>query len=199
MNSGRSSSPATALLLNWSAGVDDARAELLPLVYEELRRIAREYLRHERSHHTLQATALVHEAYLRLIDQRSVDWRNRAQFIGLAATMMRRVLINYARERAAEKRGGDVERVSLTLAEGVAETPAATRAIDVVALDEALERLEARDPRKSRIVELKFFGGLTTVEAAEVLEVSHATIERDWKMARAWLYDSLSSGGGAAV
>jgi RNA polymerase sigma factor (TIGR02999 family) len=195
MNSARSSSSATALLLNWSAGVDDARAELLPLVYEELRRIARGYLRRERSHHTLQATALVHEAYLRLIDQRSVDWRNRAQFVGLAATMMRRVLINYARERAAEKRGGNLERVSLTLAEGVAETPA----VDVVALHEALERLEAFDPRKSRIVELKFFGGLTTDEAAEVLEVSHATIERDWKMARAWLYDSLSSSGGAAV
>ena len=195
MDSARSSSSATALLLNWSAGVDDARAELLPLVYEELRRIARDYLRRERSHHTLQATALVHEAYLRLIDQRSVDWRNRAQFVGLAATMMRRVLINYARERAAEKRGGNVERVSLTLAEGVVETPA----VDIVALHEALERLEALDPRKSRIVELKFFGGLTTVEAAEVLEVSHATIERDWKMARAWLYDSLSSSGGAAV
>jgi len=187
-----SSSSATALLIDWTTGADgaeNARAQLQPLVYEELRRIARLYLRRERPDHTLQATALVHEAYLRLIDQRSVDWRNRAQFIGLAATMMRRVLINYARERSAAKRGGGAKRVSLTVAEGVAESPA----VDVVALHEALENLEAIDPRKSRIVELKFFGGLTTVEAADVLEVSHATVERDWKLARAWLYDSLSS------
>jgi len=186
-----SSSSATALLIDWTTGADgaeNARAQLQPLVYEELRRIARLYLRRERPDHTLQATALVHEAYLRLIDQRSVDWRNRAQFIGLAATMMRRVLINHARQRSAAKRGGGAERVSLTVAEGVAESPA----VDVVALHEALENLEAIDPRKSRIVELKFFGGLTTVEAADVLEVSHATVERDWKLARAWLYDSLS-------
>jgi len=187
-----SSSSATALSIDWTTGADgaeNARAQLQPLVYEELRRIARLYLRRERPDHTLQATALVHEAYLRIIDQRSVDWRNRAQFIGLAATMMRRVLINYARERSAAKRGGGAKRVSLTVAEGVAESPA----VDVVALHEALENLEAIDPRKSRIVELKFFGGLTTVEAADVLEVSHATVERDWKLARAWLYDSLSS------
>src|SRR5215831_11414100 len=192
------SSSATALLLDCAAGgtkADIARAALQPLVYEELRRIARLYLRRGRSEHTLQATALVHEAYLRLIDQRSVDWRNRAQFIGLAATMMRRVLINYARERSAAKRGGGAERVSLTLAEGVAESPA----VDVVALHDALEQLEAIDPRKSRIVELKFFGGLTTVEAADVLDVSHATVERDWKVARAWLYDSLSSDRGQAT
>lgn len=192
-----SSSSATALLLEWSTGADgadNARSALQPLVYEELRRIARLYLRRERPDHTLQATALVHEAYLRLIDQRSVDWRNRAQFIGLAATMMRRVLINYARERSAAKRGGGAERVSLTVAEGMAESPA----VDVVALHEALEQLEAIDARKSRIVELKFFGGLTTVEAADVLEVSHATVERDWKVARAWLYDSLSSGRGTS-
>jgi RNA polymerase sigma factor (TIGR02999 family) len=192
-----SSSSATALLLEWSTGADgadNARSALQPLVYEELRRIARLYLRRERPDHTLQATALVHEAYLRLIDQRSVDWRNRAQFIGLAATMMRRVLINYARERSAAKRGGGAERVSLTVAEGMADSPA----VDVVALHEALEQLEAIDARKSRIVELKFFGGLTTVETADVLEVSHATVERDWKVARAWLYDSLSSGGGTS-
>ena len=194
----RSSSSATALLLDWTSGTsgaEDARAALQPLVYEELRRIARLFLRRERSDHTLQATALVHEAYLRLIDQRSVDWRNRAQFIGLAATMMRRVLINYARERSAAKRGGGAERVSLTLAEGVAES----QAVDVVALHEALEQLETIDARKSRVVELKFFGGLTTVEAADVLQVSHATVERDWKLARAWLYDSLSSDRGPAT
>src|SRR5215470_3823061 len=140
------SSSATALLLDWSAGgarADTARAELLPLVYEELRRIARLYLRRERSHHTLQATALVHEAYLRLIDQRSVDWRNRAQFVGLAATMMRRVLINYARDRSAAKRGGDAERVSLTVAEELADAPP----FDVIALHDALDRLEAVDAR----------------------------------------------------
>ena|SRR5215831_16249663 len=185
------SSSATALLLDCAAGgtkADIARAELLPLVYEELRRIARLYLRRERSHHTLQATALVHEAYLRLIDQHSVDWRNRTQFLGLAATMMRRVLINYARDRSAAKRRGDAEHVSLTAAEGVAEAPS----FDVIALHDALERLEAIDARKSRVVELKFFGGLTTVETAEVLDVSHATVERDWTLARAWLYDSLS-------
>jgi RNA polymerase sigma factor (TIGR02999 family) len=186
------SSSATVLLLNWTAGdvgADAARAELLPLVYDELRRIARIYLRRERSHHTLQPTALVHEAYLRLIDQHSVDWRNRTQFLGLAATMMRRVLVNYARDRSAAKRGGAAERVSLTAADAVADPPP----VDVLALHEALERLEAFDVRKSRVVELKFFGGLTTDEAAEVLDVSHATVERDWTLARAWLYDSLSA------
>jgi len=188
------SSSATVLLLNWTAGAvgaEAARAELLPLVYDELRRIARVYLRRERSHHTLQPTALVHEAYLRLIDQHSVDWRNRTQFLGLAATMMRRVLVNYARDRSAAKRGGGVERVTLAAAEGVADPPA----VDVLALHEALERLQAVDVRKSRVVELKFFGGLTTDEAAEVLDVSHATVERDWTLARAWLYDSLSQRG----
>ena len=188
------SSSATVLLLNWTAGAvgaEAARAELLPLVYDELRRIARVYLRRERSHHTLQPTALVHEAYLRLIDQHSVDWRNRTQFLGLAATMMRRVLVNYARDRSAAKRGGGVERVTLAAAQGVADPPA----VDVLALHEALERLQAVDVRKSRVVELKFFGGLTTDEAAEVLDVSHATVERDWTLARAWLYDSLSQRG----
>ena len=186
----RSSSSATVLLLDWSAGAEEAHAELLPLVYEELRRIAHLYLRRERSDHTLQPTALVHEAYLRLIDQQSVDWRNRAQFVGLAATMMRRVLINYARDRSTDKRGGDARRVSITLAEEAVDPPA----IDVLAVHEALERLESFDSRKSRVVELKFFGGLTTVEAAEVLGVSDATVERDWKLARAWLHDALSSG-----
>jgi RNA polymerase sigma factor (TIGR02999 family) len=185
------SSAATALLLGWSAGAEQARAELLSLVYDELRRIAQRYLRQERRNHTLQPTALVHEAYLRMIDQRSVDWRNRAQFVGLAATMMRRVLVNHARERAAEKRGGDADRVSLTWAPDVAATPP----LEVVPVHEALERLEALDARKGRVVELKFFGGLTTAEAAEVLHVSVATVERDWSVARAWLFDALSGGG----
>jgi RNA polymerase sigma-70 factor, ECF subfamily len=184
-------SAATALLLAWGTGEEQARVELLPLVYDELRRIARSYLRRERTAHTLQPTALVHEAYLRLIDQRSVDWRNRAQFVGLAATMMRRVLVNHARDRSALKRGGDVRRVSLT----VASELHADQELDVVAVHEALERLHALDARKSRIVELKFFGGLTTSEIAEVMDVSPATIERDWTFARAWLFDALGPKG----
>jgi len=183
------SSSATALLVGWGEGADDARAELQPLVYEELRRIARLYLRRERADHTLQPTAVVHEAYLRLIDQRRVDWRNRAQFVGLAAMMMRRVLVSHARERSAAKRGGRDERVTLTLAIDTSHC----RNIDVLAVHEALERLQALDPRKSRVVELKFFGGLTTREAAEVMGTSSATIERDWTFARAWLYDALGA------
>ena len=184
-------SPATALLLEWGAGAEAAKVELLPLVYDELRRIARLYLQRERADHTLQPTALVHEAYLRLIDQRRVDWRNRAQFVGLAATMMRRILVNHARDRAAMKRGGEVRHVPLT----VALDAAAERPLDVVALHEALDRLETIDARKSRVVELKFFGGLTTNEVAEVIEASPATIERDWSFARAWLYDALKPSG----
>ena len=141
--------------------------------------------------HTLQATALVHEAYLRLIDQRQVDWTNRAQFVGVAAVMMRRILVNHARGRAADKRGGEAERVSLSLAH-IGEAPS----VDLIALHEALDALAAIDARKSRIVELKFFGGLTTAEMAEVMELSPATIEREWSFSRAWLYDALA--GGAA-
>ena len=178
---------ATALLLEWGGGAEHARAELMPLVYDELRRIARLYLRRERSNHTLQPTAVVHEAFLRLIDQRRVDWRNRAQFVGLAATMMRRVLINHARDRAAAKRGGSDRRVTLSLAVDESHQ----RQIDLVAVHEALERLNAIDARKARVVELKFFGGLTTSEVAEVVGTSVATVERDWTFARAWLYDAL--------
>jgi RNA polymerase sigma factor (TIGR02999 family) len=141
----------------------------------------------ERGNHTLQPTALVHEAFLRLVDQRRVDWKNRAQFVGLAAVMMRRILVNHARDRAAAKRGGDAQRVSLSAAIDTFVCPD----LDVIALHEALERLTALDPRKGRVVELKFFGGLTTEEVGEVLRLSSATVERDWTFARAWLYDAL--------
>lgn len=157
------------------------------LVYAELRRIAARCMSRERSNHTLQPTALVHEAYLRLLDQERIDWKNRAQFVGLAATMMRRILLNYARDRAAGKRGGGAERVSLTVAAGVF----ARSDLDMISLHEALERLAAIDARKERVVELKFFGGLTTEEIGELLQVSPATVERDWTFARAWLYDAL--------
>jgi RNA polymerase sigma factor (TIGR02999 family) len=185
-----SSGALTDLLLSWGDGNDSAREALLPLVYDDLRRIARSYLRRERPDHTLQPTALVHEAYLRLIDQRRVTWQNRAQFVGLAAVMMRRVLVNHARDRSAAKRGGRAERVPLTVAADVLAVPQA----DVIAIHDALDRLQALDARKSRIVELKFFGGLTTGEIAEVMEMSPATIEREWSFARAWLYDVISSG-----
>jgi RNA polymerase sigma factor (TIGR02999 family) len=180
--------PVTRLLLDWSDGGDThARDEMLPLVYDELRRLAALFLLRERRDHTLQPTALVHEAYLRLVDQRQVNWRNRAQFVGLAAVMMRRILVNHARDRAAGKRGGDLRKVSLS----DVDEPGRPQDVDVIVLHEALDQLCAVDPRKSRIVELKFFGGLTTNEIAEVLQLSPATIERDWSFARAWLYDAI--------
>ena len=186
-----STGPVTRLLLEWSGGDERARDEMLPLVYDELRRLASSYLFRERRGHTMRPTELVHEAYLRLVDQRQVDWKNRAQFVGLAAVMMRRILVNYARERMAEKRGGDVHKVPLSVADAAGEP----QDVDVIALHDALDRLEALDARKSRIVELKFFGGLTIDEIAQVLQVSPATIERDWSFARAWLYDAMAGGG----
>ena len=159
-----------------------------PIIYSELRRLAASYLRRERPDHTLQPTALVHEAYMRLLDQRKVDWSNRAQFMGLAAVMMRRILVNHARDRVAHKRGGGAEHVPLTLVgEGIGAA-----VVNVIDLHEALERLSETDARKGRIVELKFFGGLTTDEIAETLGISAATVERDWKFARAWLYEAIS-------
>lgn len=161
--------------------------QMLPVVYEELHRLATRYLSHEATGHTLQPTALVNEAYLRLVDQRRVDWRNRAQFLGLAASMMRRILVNHARDRAALKRGGKPEQVSLSLL----ESPSGQPDVDLIALEDGLDRLAAMDERKSRVVELKFFGGLTTEEIAEVLQISGATVEREWAFARAWLYDAI--------
>jgi RNA polymerase sigma factor (TIGR02999 family) len=161
---------------------------LSPIIYSELRRLAASYLRRERPDHTLQPTALVHEAYMRLLDQRKVDWSNRAQFMGLAAVMMRRILVNHARDRVADKRGGGAEHVPLTLAgEGIGAAE-----INLLDLHEALDRLGEADRRKAQIVELKFFGGLTTDEIAEALRISTATVERDWKFARAWLHQAVS-------
>jgi RNA polymerase sigma-70 factor (ECF subfamily) len=169
---------------------EDGPDRLLPIVYGELRRLAAAYLRGERPGHTLQPTALVHEAYLRLIDQKQIDWANRAQFIGIAAVMMRRILVNHARDRIADKRGGGAEHVPLTLAgEGIGGPE-----VNLLDLHDALTDLSESDPRKGRIVELKFFGGLTTGEIAETLDVSVATVERDWKFARAWLYRAVSGG-----
>jgi len=167
---------------------EDGPDGILPIVYAELRRLAASYLSRERQGHTLQPTALVHEAYVRLIDQRQIDWNNRAQFIGLAAVMMRRILVNHARDRIADKRGGGAEHVPLTLAgEGIGAPE-----VNLLDLHEALNDLTATDPRKGRIVELKFFGGLTTAEIAENLGLSVATVERDWKFARAWLYRAMA-------
>ncbi len=179
--------PATQLLLDAANGNEQAREQILPLVYAELRRVAGTFMKRERPNHTLQPTALVHEAYLRLIDQERVDWTNRAQFVGLAAVMMRRILVNHARDRIAGKRGGAQERVSLSLAVDAFAKPE----LDVLALNEALEGLAALDARKGRIVELKFFGGLTTAEIGALLDLSSATVEREWSFARAWLYDAL--------
>ena len=168
-----------------AAGVPEA---MLSLVYAELRRLAASYLRRERPGHTLQPTALVHEAYVRLLDQRQIDWSNRAQFMGLAAVMMRRILVNHARDRVAEKRGGGAQHVPLTLAgEGIGAI-----GVNLLHLHDALTRLSETDPRKGQIVELKFFGGLTTEEIAAALSVSTATVERDWKFARAWLHRTLT-------
>ena len=166
----------------------DGPDRMLSIVYGELRRLAASYLRRERPGHTLQPTALVHEAYVRLIDQRQIDWSNRAQFMGLAAVMMRRILVNHARDRIADKRGGGAEHVPLTLAgEGIGALE-----ISVLDLHDALNDLGESDPRKAQIVELKFFGGLSIEEIAEVLSIGHATVERDWKMARAWLRRQLA-------
>jgi RNA polymerase sigma factor (TIGR02999 family) len=179
----------TQLLVNWSNGDKAALDEMLPLVYQELRRIAVNRLRQELPNHTLQPTALVNEAYLRLIDQKNVNWQNRAQFFGLAAEMMRRILVNHALQRRAAKRGGGALRVSMEVAVNSFEQ----KDVNLVALDEALKNLATIDPRQCKIVEMKFFGGLTVAEIAEVLQVSSDTIERDWKMARAWLHLEISN------
>jgi RNA polymerase sigma-70 factor (ECF subfamily) len=178
----------TQLLKEGSRGDRAALDELLPLVYEELRRLAGAYMSRERGNHTLQPTALVHEAYMRLIDQKSVDWQNRAHFFGLAAQMMRRILITHAQTRRSEKRGGRVERLSLDDAVSFFEE----RDVNLVALDEALSRMEAFDPQQSRVVELRFFGGLSVEETAEVMNISPATVKRDWSDAKLWLKRELS-------
>jgi RNA polymerase sigma-70 factor (ECF subfamily) len=177
----------TRLLVQLTDGDHAALDALLPLVYAELRRLAAGYLRRERHGHTLQPTALVHEAYLRMIDQTQVRWQNRAHFFGVAAQMMRRILVDHARSQQAEKRGGDMQKLSLDENIDVS----GERASDLVALDEALQRLAEIDPQKSRVVELRFFGGLSVEETAEVLGVSAPTVKRQWRMAKAWLFGQV--------
>lgn len=180
----------TALLLSWRQGDKAALDRLIPLVYDELRRVARARLKDERANHVLQTTALVHETYVRLIDLDRMTIQNRAHFFALAARLMRQVLVDYARRAQADKRGGGVTIVALDDAGPVA---AKMSDVDVLALDEALDQLAAVDERLCRVVELKFFAGLNIDETAEALEVSAATVERDWSFARAWLYQRLAS------
>ena len=181
----------TRLLVEWRQGNQTARDQLIDAVYGELRRLAHHHLRHERPDHTLETTALVHEAYLQLIDQRRVQWHNRAHFFGIAAHLMRRILVEYARRRVTAKRGGRALRVALD--EVVAEGSGAPD-IAVLALDEALQALATFDPRQSQIVELRFFGGLSVEETAHVTGVSPRTIKREWRVARAWLQREMSGG-----
>jgi RNA polymerase sigma-70 factor (ECF subfamily) len=182
----------TQLLIAWSDGRREALDDLMPIVYADLRRVAAGYMRREAAGHALQPTALVHEAYVRLVDQKQVKWRNRAHFFGVAAVLMRRILVDHARRRRAEKRGGDWERVTLAGDEVATDTH---KEIDVLALDEALERLAQFDPQQERIVELRYFGGLTIDETAEVVGISAATVVREWTIAKAWLRADLSRSG----
>ncbi|MDQ3256303.1 MAG: sigma-70 family RNA polymerase sigma factor [Acidobacteriota bacterium] len=184
-----SSQQVTQLLVAWGGGDQAARDELMPLVYEELRRLAHKCIRRERPGHTLQTSALLNEAYLRLVDQKNIHWQDRAHFFGIAARLMRQVLVDYARKRGYAKRGGDAHRVPLDEALIVSEE----RAADVVALDDALKSLAEIDPRQSQIVELRFFGGLSIEETAEVLAVSPGTVMRDWTLAKAWLRRAVTS------
>lgn len=178
----------TELLIDWGKGDKEALDQLVPLVYDELRRQAGRYLRHERAGHTLQTTALIHEAYMRLVDQRNVHWQNRAHFFGIAAQLMRRILVDHARHKKRAKRGGSDVRVSL--AEATVTTTG--QDLDVIALDAALDQLANIDEQQSKVVELRFFSGLTVDETAEVLGISPATVKRDWSMAKAWLHREIS-------
>lgn len=178
----------TQLLIDWSGGDQAAFDKLVPLVYEELRRLAHHYMSREHVGHTLQTTALVNEAYLRLVDQKRVRWQNRAHFFGIAAQMMRRILVDYARKRRYAKRGGELLKVSLAEAGALSDE----RAADVAALDEALKSLAEIDPQQTRVVELRFFGGLTIEETAEVMGLSRDMVNREWATAKAWLYQEMS-------
>ena len=180
-------SDITRLLVAWSDGDQSALERLLPLIEKELHRIARNYMRRENPGHTLQTTALVNEAYFRLIDQKSVRWQNRAHFFGIAAQIMRRILLNYARDRHRLKRGGDAVQVSLSEVAVIT----AEKSAELIALDEALTKLAGDYPRQARVVELRYFGGLSVEETAEALGVSVITVERDWKMAKALLAREL--------
>jgi RNA polymerase sigma-70 factor, ECF subfamily len=189
-------SDVTGLLVRWSDGDDAALERLLPLVYDECRRIAAAQLRRERSGHTLNPTALVHELYLHLVDQRRTSWQNRAQFFCIAGRLMRRVLVDHARARRAQKR--DATRMVLAVG-GSSDDGESDRLADILAIDEALHRLGERDPDQQRIVELRYFGGLTVEETAHVLGRSTRTVKREWQMAKAWLYRELSPGHGTSV
>lgn len=186
-------SEVTVLLQRWSEGDEAALAALMPVVHGELRRLANSYMRRERGNHTLEPTALVHEAYLRLVDQHDVRWANRGHFFAVAAQAMRRVLVDYARAHVAAKRGGHAERVTLS---GMAMAPDQRR-VDVIWLHEALGRLAALDSRQARVVELRYFSGMSVEEVAAVMGISTATVKREWQTARVWLAHHLRSGGAA--
>jgi RNA polymerase sigma factor (TIGR02999 family) len=184
-----STSQITHLLVAWSNGDRTALEALTPLVHQELRRLAHHYMKAERPGHTLQTSALVNEAYLRLVDQKHVAFKTRSQFFALSATLMRHILVDHARRRRYLKRGGSARRISLDEAMIVT----AERQTAVIAVDEALDKLTAIDPRKGKVVELRFFGGLSVEETAEALHISSVTVMREWRMAKAWLYNSLSN------
>ena len=175
--------PVTELLMNWSKGDLEAREALIPLVYDELRRLAASCLRRERPDHTLQPTALVNEAYLRLVEERNVNWQSRSHFFGVSAKLMRRILVDHARAHLAEKRGSGMPKVGLTEAIAMSKE----RPAELLALDESLTRLAELDPQQALIVELRIFAGLTVEEAARLLNISPATVKRDWSVAKAWL------------
>ncbi len=190
--SGPSSHDVTGLLVAWRSGDETALNRLIPIVHDELHRIARACLAGERPGHSLQATALVNEAYLRLIETQGVNWQNRAHFLAMAARVMRRVLVDFARARQYQKRGGGAVRVTLIDEVALSDEPGR----DLVALDDALEALAALDERKSRVIEMRFFGGLSVKETAEALQVSPETVMRDWKLAKAWLLRQLRTDAG---
>jgi len=182
-----SNNDVSELLRRWKSGDEEALDRLTPLVYDQLHQLAHQHMRGERADHTLQTSALVNEAYLRLVEHKSVDWQNRAHFFAVSAVLMRRILVDYARERKAAKRGGKFHEV--TLEDELTFTK--ERASELVALDEAIQTLNEIYPRRSKVVELRYFGGLNNKEAAEVMQVSEATIERDWRFAKAWLYREM--------
>jgi RNA polymerase sigma factor (TIGR02999 family) len=184
----------TAFLKAWRAGEDAALNRLTPTVYDELRRIARRHMRSERAGNTLQATALVNEAYLRLVDAKNVDWRDRAHFFAVCAQIMRRILVDAARARGSAKRGGQVKRVDHSSAFNLDEIAIVGRDRQLVEIDDALKTLAEMDPRKARVIELRFFGGLSVEETAEVLKISEQSVMRDWKLAKAWLLRELEAG-----
>lgn len=180
---------STQLLKEWSNGNALVLEELVPLVYMELRKQAARYMSRERPGHTLQTTALIHETYLKLVDQRQTDWKNRAHFFGISSKIMRRILLDHARSKSSEKRGGGAINLSLEDGSAAAQEP---KSVDLIALDEALDRLAAIDEQQARIVELKYFSGLSLNETAEVLKVSRTTVANNWNVAKAWLYRELT-------